>query len=284
MAAQPDVTMAPGRAQLQGGQGGWLAALSVAILSFLCLPILIVVPMSFSSAQSLQFPPPGLSLRWYQSFFDDSRWLDAGVNSLVLAAAASTMALILGTLAAYALVRGGIIGRRLLEGNFMAPMIVPSIVTAVALFIFAARLHVLGTFAGLIVSHTVLVSPYVVLLMSAAIQTFDQRIEQVALSLGATKLQMMVRVLLPNLLPTALAAWLFAFITSFDEVVVTLFLAGRYLTVPKRMFNELVLQINPTITAIATLLIAFSLVTVGLVVLLMRRGGLLRYGSGELEP
>jgi ABC-type spermidine/putrescine transport system permease subunit II len=119
--------------------------------------------------------------------------------------------------------------------------------------------------------------------MMAAIQSFDQRIEQVALSLGATRLQMLVRVLLPNLIPTALAAWLFAFIISFDEVVVTLFLAGTYYTVPKRMFNELILQINPTITAIATLLIAFSIVTAALVALLMRRGGLLRFG-GEGEP
>ena len=283
MAARADIGGASPPQSMHRSRNPWLAVLSLAILSFLCLPILIVVPMSFSSAQSLQFPPPGLSLRWYEGFLRDDRWVDAGINSLVLAASASTLALALGTLAAYALVRGGVVGRRVLEGNFVAPMIVPSIVTAVAFFIFAARLHFLGTFFGLIAAHTVLVSPYVILLMTAAIQTFDQRIEQVALSLGATRLQMLLRVLLPNLIPTALAAWLFAFIISFDEVVVTLFLAGTYQTVPKRMFNELILQINPTITAIATLLIAFSIVTAALVAILMRRGGLLRIG-GEAEP
>jgi putative spermidine/putrescine transport system permease protein len=282
MAARADIAAAVPRSRA-GSHRAWLAVLSIAILSFLCLPILIVVPMSFSSAQSLQFPPPGLSLRWYESFFKDDRWVDAGVNSLVLAASASSIALVLGTLAAYSLVRGNIVGRRVLEGNFVAPMIVPSIVTAVAFFIFAARLRFLGTFWGLIAAHTVLVSPYVILLMAAAIQSFDQRIEQVALSLGATRLQMLLRVLLPNLIPTALAAWLFAFIVSFDEVVVTLFLAGTYFTVPKRMFNELILQINPTITAIATLLIVFSMVTAALVAVLIRRGGLLRLGR-EGEP
>ena len=282
MAARADIGGASPPRMRQGSWNPWLAVFSLAILSFLCLPILIVVPMSFSSAQSLQFPPPSLSLRWYESFLKDDRWVDAGINSLMLAASASTIALVLGTLAAYALVRGGIVGRRVLEGNFVAPMIVPSIVTAVAFFIFAARLRFLGSFFGLIAAHTVLVSPYVILLMTAAIQTFDQRIEQVALSLGATRLQMLIRVLLPNLIPTALAAWLFAFITSFDEVVVTLFLAGTYQTVPKRMFNELILQINPTITAIATLLIAFSIITAALAAILMRRGGLLRiHGEGE---
>jgi len=253
----------------------WLTTLSVAVLAFLCLPILIVVPMSFSSAQSLQFPPPGFSLRWYESFFGDSRWVDAGINSLVLAGAASTAALILGTLASYALVRGGIVGRRLLEANFIAPMIVPSIITALALFFLGARLDLLGSFLGLIVAHTVLVVPYVILLMTVAIQSFDQRIELVALTLGATKLRMLTRVLLPNLMPSAFAAWLFAFVVSFDEVVVTLFLAGTHFTIPKKMFNELTLQINPTITAIATVLILFSLLVAGVAGLLMRRGGLL---------
>ena len=254
----------------------WLTTLSIVVLAFLCLPILIVVPMSFSSAQSLQFPPPGLSLRWFEKLFTDQWWIGAGVNSLVLASAASTLALILGTLAAYALVRGGVIGRRFLEANFIAPMIVPPIITALALFFLEARFDLLGTFAGLVVAHTVLVVPYVILLMSVAIQSFDERIEQVALTLGATKLRMLSVVLLPNMLPSALAAWLFAFVISFDEVVVTLFLSGTYLTIPKKMFSELVIQINPTITAVATVLIVFSLLIAVVAALMMRRGGLLK--------
>ncbi len=258
-----------------------LAAYAGVVIFFMCLPILVVVPMSFSSAKSLRFPPPGWSLRWYGSFFKDDRWLDASVNSLVLAFLASTLSLILGTLAAYAIVRGRFPGKRLIESNFMAPMILPPIITAIALFIFYARLDVLGTFGGLIVAHTVLAAPYVVLLMTIAIQSFDIRIEQVALTLGASKLQMLTRVMMPNLVPSALAAWIFAFIISFDEVIVTMFLSGRYFTIPKRMFAQLMEQINPTITAIATLLILFSIVTVGMVGLLMHRAGLLKPRIGD---
>ena len=250
----------------------WLATLSVAVLGFLCLPILIVVPMSFSSAQSLEFPPPGFSLRWYETLFGDEKWVDAGVNSLVLAGASSTLALLLGTLAAYALVRGGIIGRGIMESNFVAPMVVPSIITAVAMFFFAARLEILGSFVVLVIAHTILVVPYVIMLMSVAIRSFDQRIELVAMTLGASRLTMLRKVLLPNLAPSAFASWLFAFVISFDEVVVTIFLAGQHFTIPKKMFNELTLQINPTITAVAGVLIVFSLLVAGLAAMVLRRG------------
>lgn len=252
-----------------------LAVLSGVVLAFLCLPIAVVVPMSFSSAQSLQFPPPGLSLRWYEAFFGDERWTDAGLNSIALAFAASGLALVLGSLAAYAIVRGRFLGKALIESNFVAPMIIPPIITAVAVFIFYAKTRILGSFFGLVVAHTILATPYVVLLMSVAIQSFDIRIEQVALTLGASKGQMLARIVMPNLIPSALAAWIFAFIVSFDEVVVTQFVGGLYFTIPKKMFNELILQINPTITAVATLLIALSILTIGLVFLLMRRAGLL---------
>lgn len=258
------------------GQPWWLTASALAVLVFLCLPILIVVPMSFSSAQSLEFPPPGLSLRWYADFFSNEIWLQAGINSLVLALLASSSALVLGTLAAYGLVRGSFPGRSVLEANFMAPIIIPSIITAVALFIFFARLRILGTFYGLVFAHTIIVIPYVVIIMQVAIRAFDVRIEQVAATLGASKLQILGKIVLPNLLPSAAAAWIFAFVISFDEVVVTLFLAGTHLTIPKRMFNELIMQINPTITAVATLMILLNVVALAFVVAIARRGGFLR--------
>lgn len=241
-----------------------LPTVSLMALFFLALPIIIVVPMSFSSSESLRFPPPGFSLRWYQSFFGDSQWVEAGINSIVIGVSSSTIALVLGTLAAYGLVRGAFRGRGFLESNFIAPMVLPPIIVAVALYIFFARLGILGNYVALIAAHAVLSTPYVVLLMMLAIRAFDERIEQVALSLGASHLQMLTRVLLPNLVPNAAAAWLFAFVISFDEVVVTMFVSGTHMTIPKRMFNQLVLQINPTITAIATLLIGFSIVAVAL--------------------
>ena len=256
--------------------GRWLLTLTGgSVLLFLCLPIAIVVPMSFSSASSLEFPPSGYSLRWYQSFFGDPRWLDAAANSLLVAAIASLLALALGCAAAYGLVRGQFRGRVLYEGNFIAPLIIPPVITAVALYIFFSKIGLLGTLPGLILSHAILGVPYVIMVMSVAIKAFDVRIEQVAYTLGASWWQMFSRVLLPNLTPSLFAAWIFAFIISFDEVIITLFLAGSYETIPKRMFNELVLQVNPTITAIATLLIGFSVITVGLLALLMKRAGIL---------
>jgi putative spermidine/putrescine transport system permease protein len=257
-----------------------LAVASGAVLLFLCLPIAVVVPMSFSSASSLEFPPPGLSLRWYESFFGDPRWIRAAGTSALVALASSIAALILGSVAAYGLVRGSLRGRALLEGNFIAPLILPPVITAVALYIFFAKIGLLGTMPGLIAAHTILTVPYVVLLMSVAIRQFDVRIEQVAYSLGASWFRMFKSVLLPNLLPSVLAAWIFAFIISFDEVIVTLFLAGSYDTIPKRMFNELILQVNPTTTAIATLLIALSVVTIAVVAWLMQRAGVLGHTLG----
>jgi putative spermidine/putrescine transport system permease protein len=256
----------------------WLTVLGLLTLLFMCLPVTIVVPMSFSSAQSLEFPPPGLSLRWYTAFFGNEVWAQAGVNSLLLATLASTIALMLGTLAAYGLVRGVFPGKALIEANFMAPIIVPSIITAVALFIVFAKLRILGTFFGLVLGHTILVIPYVVLIMQVAIRAFDVRIEHVAATLGASRMQILCKIVLPNLLPSAAAAWIFAFVISFDEVVVTLFLAGTNMTIPKRMFNELIMQINPTITAVATLLIGFNILALVLILALSRRGTHLRRG------
>jgi len=258
----------------------WLPVCGIAVLLFLCLPVLIVAPMSFSSAQSLEFPPPGFSLRWYAALFGNPVWIEAGRNSLVLATVSSTVALICGTMASYVLVRGDFAGRAALEANVMAPMIVPSIITAVALYIFFARAGVLGSFGGLILGHTVLSLPYVVLVMQSAIRGFDHRIELVAATLGATRWQVLTKITLPNIVPSAMAAWIFAFVLSFDEVVVTLFVSGTHLTIPKRMFAELSLQVNPTITAVATVLVACNLIALAALIFVSRRGGV----SGMVQP
>lgn len=248
-----------------------LALASLGALLFLCLPVLIVVPMSFSASTSLRFPPEGFSLRWYAQVFGDPRWLQAMNTSLILALLSSTLALILGGLAAYGLTRGRFRGRELAQSNFISPLIIPSVVIAVAMYFALAKIGALGSFAGLLLGHTLLGVPYVVLILSVAIRSFDVRIEQVAFTLGASWFTMFRRVLVPNLLPSIAAAWIFAFVTSFDEVVVTTFIGGLHETVPKRMFNELVLQVNPSITAIATLLIAVSVLLMLLAAQLMRR-------------
>lgn len=248
-----------------------LALCCIGVLVFLSLPVLIVVPMSFSDSTSLRFPPEGFSLRWYVQVFSDPRWVQAMQTSLVLALLSSAFALVLGGLAAYGLTRGRFRGRITVQSNFISPMVIPTVVTAVALYFALAHIGMLGSFAGLLLGHTLLGVPYVVLILSVALRSFDIRIEQVAFTLGASWFTMVRRVLVPNLLPSIVAAWIFAFVTSFDEVVLTTFIAGTYETVPKRMFNELVLQVNPSITAIATLLIAVSLVLMAIAARLVNR-------------
>lgn len=252
-----------------------MAGVAIASLVFLFLPVVIVIPMSFSSAQSLQFPPPGLSLRWYVEFFQDAAWEASLVNSLIVGALSSGIALGLGALASYGLVRGNFFGRAALDANFLAPMIVPTIITAVALYIAFAKIGLLGTYAGLVIAHTLNSAPYVVLVMSVAVSSLDVQIEQIARSLGAGELTVLRRVVLPNLMPSLVAAWIFAFIVSFDEVILALFLFGNKYTVPKQMFTRLELKIDPTITVVATLLIAVSAAAFGAAAWLTRRPGLL---------
>ena len=252
-------------------------------LAFLALPIVIVIPMSFSSASTLAFPPPGVSLRWYQSFLEDPKWLQAAVNSALIAAIASTGAMILGTIAAYGLVRGSFPGKRLIESNFIAPLVVPPVVKAVALYIAYAKLGLLGTYGGLILAHMILGVPYVVILMSVAIRSFDVRIEQVAASLGAPFVTIFRRILLPNLAPSVIASWIMAFIVSFDEIIITFFVFGNRDTIPKRMFTLLEQKVDPTITAIATMLIAISVLTLVTTIWLLRRAGLIQRSSVNIS-
>jgi len=253
-----------------------LAVMGVFGLVFLTVPLLIVVPMSFSSAKALTFPPPSFSLRWYQTFFADPRWMDAMWTSTLVALISSVVALLLGGLAAYGLRRGSFAGRDWAEGNFMAPLIVPTIIVAIALYLGLARIGLLGSLIGLIGAHTILSVPLVMMVMGVAIREFDPRIEQVAWSLGASWRYTVWKVMLPNLAPSVFAAWIFAFIGSFDEVIVTSFIAGRYETVPKKMFNELILEVNPTITAVATLLIGFTVLALAAVTVILGRAGKLK--------
>ncbi len=253
-----------------------LATVGIFGLVFLTVPLLIVVPMSFSPARALTFPPPGFSLRWYEAFFGDPRWMDAMWTSAALAALSSIAALVLGSLAAYGLRRGSFAGRDWAEGNFMAPLIVPTIIAAIALYLGLAKVGLLGSFIGLVTAHTVLNVPLVMMVMGVAIREFDLRIEQVAWSLGASWSYTVAKVVLPNLAPSVFAAWIFALIGSFDEVIVTSFIAGRYETVPKKMFNELILEVNPTITAVATLLIGLTVLALAAVTVILGRAGKLR--------
>lgn len=241
------------------------------VFAFLIVPILVVFPMSFASDATLKFPPSGFSLQWYKAFFQDSRWLVAIRTSFVVAISSSLISLILGMLAAYGLSRSRFRGQQIILANMMAPMIIPQIITAVGLYLFFAKIGLVGTMPGLIIGHAVLSAPFVIMIMMLGISAVDIRVEQAARSLGATWLTTFSKIILPNIIPSVVSAWFFAFIVSFDELIVTIFLAGPNVTVPKKMFDDLMIQINPVITVVSTFLIIFTLGVVVLALFILKK-------------
>lgn len=244
-----------------------VTTVSLLVLVFLAAPALVVIPLSFSASPYLIFPPPGYSMRWYEAVFADEVWRAAAWVSLEVAVLSMGLAILLGTPAAWALVRGRIPGRRLLSAYFYVPLLVPSIILAVAMFIVFSKLGLIGSVWALVAADTALGAPFVVATVSASLQTLDPRIEQAALSLGASWVATFFRVILPNIWPGMLGGGLFAFITSFDEIVIALFIAGPRFTLPKKMFDNLRTEVDPSIAAVSTLLIALSAVVVLIVTL-----------------
>jgi putative spermidine/putrescine transport system permease protein len=226
------------------------------VLAFLILPLLIVVPVSFSSAAYLQFPPPGLSTRWYHSYFSDPTWIAATLLSVRVAAGAALVAVVAGTAAAYAVVRTAVPGKTLLRLSMLTPLIVPTIITAIAVYNLYISIHLVGTFRGLVLAHAVLATPFTFVLMAGAFGQVDRRLEEAARTMGASPFRTFRTVTLPLVLPGLIGAAVFAFITSWDEVVVALFVAGvTATTLPLKMFSYLQTEINPTIAAVSTMLI-----------------------------
>ena len=243
-----------------------LVAACTAIYIFLMLPLLVVFPISLSSAAYMQFPPPGLSWQWYERYFDDPQWIDATVRSLYIGVATAILALALGVPLAFSLVRTKFIGRVLVDRLALAPLIVPTIILSVSLYGLFARLKLIGEWYGLVIAHTVLALPFVVLVMSAGLRDFDRALEQAAGGLGASRRRTLLKITLPLLRPSLVSAGLLAFISSFDELVVALFLAGPNMTLPKKMFDNILMEIDPTIAAVSVmqiLLVSVVLVLIG---------------------
>lgn len=229
------------------------------ILFFLVAPILVVFPLSLSSGELLVLPPPGYSLRWYEDFFTSSRWLLATWNSFVVGIATMILATVLGTLAAFGLYLGQFRGKALIIAILSLPMVTPIIVTAIAMYFALSMVGLGSTLIGLIIAHTVLSVPFVLLTVLATLQTFDQNLLRAAASLGATPQVAFRRVVLPLITPGVATGALFAFATSFDELVVALFIAspGQF-TLPRQMFAGVREFLSPTIAAAAVLLILLS--------------------------
>ena len=230
------------------------------IFLFLILPTFVIIPISFSSAKFLQFPPQGFSLQWYAEYFGSRTWVSATILSFQVAIMTMLCATFLGTLASLALVRGNFKGKKLIYAMLLSPLVIPVIIVGVSLYYFFSWLHLIGTMWGLVMAHTCLALPFVVVNVTATLQGFDITLERAALSLGASRLTTFMKVTFPLIRPGVITGALFAFITSFDEVVIAIFITGsRAVTLPRQMWDGIRISINPTISAVASLLIVFSI-------------------------
>ncbi|MEP6656749.1 MAG: ABC transporter permease [Betaproteobacteria bacterium] len=254
-----------------------LGALTALVLVFLVAPILIIVPLSFSSGSFFYYPLPGFSLRWYRDFFTSSFWLPSVWNSLIVGSVATLSATVLGTLAALGIWRARFPGQALVLALLISPMVVPVIIIAVGVYFAFAPLGLTNGYTGLILAHTTLAAPFVVVTVLATLSGFDRTLIRAAESLGASPVTTFRRITLPLILPGVLSGAVFAFAASFDEVVVALLMAGPgQRTLPRQMFAGINDNISLTIAAAATMLIAISLVLMMAVGLLRRRSERLR--------
>ncbi|MEY9981522.1 putative spermidine/putrescine transport system permease protein [Bradyrhizobium yuanmingense] len=248
-----------------------------AVLLFLIAPILVIIPLSFNSVPFFTYPMDGLSLRWYEEFFLTERWQGALHNSIFVASTVTLLSTLLGTLTAVGLSRPSFPCRAAVISLLISPMVVPGVITAIAIYFFYADIGLLNSYAGLILAHTMLATPFVVVTVTAILMGFDTSLTRAAAGLGAPPITVFFKIILPLILPGLTSGALFAFITSFDEVVVALFVASpEQRTLPKVMYSGTREQISPTIIAAATVLILLSVVMLITIELLRQRSERLR--------
>lgn len=254
------------------------------IFFFLIAPIIIMVPLSFNAqpyftftTEMLTLNPEGFSLRWYEALFSSSQWMTSIRNSLVIGLASTVVATVLGTLAALGLARSEMPFKGLIMGLLISPMIVPLIISAAGMFFFYSSVGLANTFVGVILAHAALGTPFVVITVTATLVGFDRSLTRAAASLGAGPTRTFFKIQMPLILPGVISGALFAFITSFDEIVIVLFLAGvEQRTIPREMWSGIREQISPTILAVASILVAFSIALLTAVELLRRRSERMR--------
>jgi putative spermidine/putrescine transport system permease protein len=256
-------------------------ALSALVFAFLIAPILIIVPLSFSADPFFSYPVEHWSLRWYAALVGSDPqallWQRAVVNSLMIGVGATLLATCLGTLAAIGVWRRPRPFATLVTALMLSPIVVPIVVTAIGTYYFYARLGLVGTYTGLILAHAALGAPFVFVTVSATLASFDETLLKAGASLGASPARVFRMIMLPLILPGVVSGAIFAFATSWDEVVIALFLAGpEQHTIPRRMWSGVRDNLSPTIIAAATLLIALSLALMLTLEWLRRRSERLR--------
>ena len=234
----------------------WLYVVAALVLAFLVVPTLLVVPMSFSGAQYLEFPPRQWSLRWYENYFASASWMQATATSFKAAALTAVVATPLGTMAAYGLAASRFRAARAVHVLLITPLIVPVILIAIGVFYVYVKAKLNNTLAGLVLAHSMLAMPLVVIIVTSALKSFDANQEMVARSLGASRARAFMLVTLPQIRFAVVSGVLLSFLTSFDEVILALFVSGgANSTLTRNMFMALRDQIDPTIAAISTIMI-----------------------------
>lgn len=254
------------------------------IFFFLIAPIIIIIPLSFNAvpfftftSEMLSLDPAGYSTKWYQDFFTNLNWLGAVKNSFIIAIFATLISTTLGTIAALGLSRSDMPYKSLVIAILISPMIVPLIISAAGMYFFYARFGLTGTFIGVILAHAALGTPFVVITVTATLSGFDHSLTRAAANMGASPTKIFFSIIVPLILPGVISGALFAFITSFDEVIVVKFI-GSYeqRTIPWQMFSGIREQISPTILAVATMLVGISILLLASLELLRRRNEKLR--------
>ncbi len=245
----------------------WLYVFALLVLFLLIVPSLVVIPMSFSASQYLEFPPKELSLRWYEAYFFSSAdtglgfndWMGATWTSVKVAVLTIFVATPVGTMAAYGLINSSSRVRSILFPIMISPMMVPIILVAIGLFYFFVQFKMVNSILGLVLGHSLVAMPLVLIIVLSALRNYDMNQEKVARSLGASRVRAFFEITLPQIRFSIISACLISFLTSFDEVIIALFVSGGdNSTITRAMFLALRDQIDPTIAAISTVLIIIS--------------------------
>ncbi|MGO4741385.1 ABC transporter permease subunit [Bosea sp. 2KB_26] len=245
----------PGRLRQQ-----MMPAYGILVLFFLAAPTLVVIPIAFTSASFLDFPPAGYSLRWFEVYFQSPLWMTATLNSFVIGFVSALLATLLGGLAALGLAKSDTRWKGVIFALMLSPMIVPRIVFGVGLMYLFARIGLIGTRTGLVIGHVVLALPFTFVTIAAVLKNHDWRLDHAASTLGANRLRVLSRVTVPLTKGALIAAFLFAFITSFDELTLAIFVSGGVMTtLPKQMWDDMFLQLNPTIAAASVVVFLLAL-------------------------
>ncbi|MBF2713133.1 ABC transporter permease [Agrobacterium vitis] len=255
--------------------GAWkwiLLVITLLTAAFLLLPILFIAALSFGSSQWLIFPPPTWTIKWYGQLFADPRWLDAAWTSFRIAVIVTILSVLIGLCASFGLVRGRFLGRDALRALFMTPMILPVVVLAVALYAFFLRIGLNGTTLGFVIAHLVVALPFSILALTNALEGFDKSIEDAAVLCGASPLKARLLITLPCIGHGLFSAAVFSFLTSWDEVVLAIFMASPTLqTLPVKIWATLRQDLTPVIAAASTLLIVVTIALM-LITALVRKG------------